>query len=285
MKKLFFIPLFLIFLFLGFFLLNQKNHVNYKSQDNSQINNNELSKSVDTIVDNSSKKLPLIYNDKSIPVLMYHSIPTTKGNELELPKHIFERHMLFLKSNGYTTLKLDELYNFLVYNQPVPEKSIVITLDDGYVDNYLNAYPILKKYGLNATIFVITDLVDKNKNYLTSTQLKEMSDYGLDIQSHTVNHDDLSKIPYDKQIHTLKESKKFLENLLNKDIRYMAYPFGRWNADTLKAVKDSGYIMGFSTNGTWANISNGIYTLNRVYISSNFDMNEFKNRICNINYK
>ncbi|MBE6055951.1 MAG: polysaccharide deacetylase family protein, partial [Clostridium sp.] len=78
-------------------------------------------------------KEPLIYNNKSIPVLMYHSIDYEKGNELRLPKEQFKEQMKYLKDNGYTTLTLKELHNFLDKNNPIPEKSIVITLDDGYV--------------------------------------------------------------------------------------------------------------------------------------------------------
>lgn len=86
----------------------------------------------------------LKYNDKGVPVLMYHSITNERGNELELSKELFQVQMSFLKDKNYTTLSLDELYDFLVFNKPVPEKSVIITFDDGYVDNYLNAYPILK---------------------------------------------------------------------------------------------------------------------------------------------
>ncbi|HIG0362265.1 TPA: polysaccharide deacetylase family protein [Clostridium sporogenes] len=229
-------------------------------------------------------KEPLIYNNKSIPVLMYHSIDYEKGNELRLPKEQFKEQMKYLKDNGYTTLTLKELHNFLDKNNPIPEKSIVITLDDGYVDNYNNAYPILKELGINATIFVVTSNIDKNKDTLTSKQIKEMDEYGIDIASHTYNHDKLDDLPYEKQLETMKKSKDDLEKILNHKVDFIAYPYGKWNETTIKAAKDAGYKMAFTTDGRWSNKANGIYSLDRVYISSLRDMGNFKERITNPNY-
>ncbi|WP_368491140.1 polysaccharide deacetylase family protein [Clostridium sp. BJN0013] len=193
--------------------------------------------------------------------------------------------MQYLKDNKYTTLTLDEFYSFLVNNNPVPNKSVIITFDDGYRDNYKNAFPILKELGFKATIFIITSTIDKEKDFLTSNELKEMSNYGLDIESHTVNHDNLSDLDYDAQIKTLKDSKEFLEKILNKEVKYIAYPYGKWNEDTLRAVKSVGYNMAFTAIGGWSNKNQGLYMLNRVYISSNHDMNEFKRRLTNSQYE
>ena len=227
----------------------------------------------------------LKYNTKGIPVLMYHSIDYEKGNELRVPKEKFRQQMSLLKEKGYTTLTLNELYGFFINGNPIPEKSVVITFDDGYVDNYYNAYPILKEFHFNAVVFVITNNIDKVKNYLTSDQIIELDNNGVEIESHTVNHEKLSTLGYDKQFETLKNSKEFLENLLNKSIDYIAYPYGDWNKNTLLAVRNANYKMAFSTSGTWSDKSDGIYTLDRVYVSADFDINEFERRLTNRNYK
>ncbi|ACO84762.1 polysaccharide deacetylase family protein [Clostridium botulinum] len=232
----------------------------------------------------SFTKEPLIYNDKSVPVLMYHSIDYEKGNELRVPKEQFKEQMEYLKDNGYTTLTLNELYNFLKKNKPIPEKSIVITLDDGYVDNYTNAYPILKELGFNATVFVITSNIDKDKRTLTSKQIKEMDEAGIQIASHTYNHDKLDDLSYEKQLQTMKKSKDDLEKILNHKVDFIAYPYGKWNEESIKAAKDAGYKMAFTTQGGWSNKQDGIYTLNRVYISSLKGIDNFKDRITNPNY-
>lgn len=226
----------------------------------------------------------LKYNDKSVPVLMYHSIDYEKGNELRVPKGVFREQMSYLKQNGYTTLTLDELYNFFINNKPVPNKSIVITFDDGYKDNFENAYPVLKEFGFNATIFVITSTVDANKNYLTSLQIKELEENGIDIESHTVKHEQLDKLTYAEQITTLKNSREYIEKLLGKQKKYTAYPFGKWNDDTIKAVKEAGYSMVFTTESGWGNKSQGIYELHRVYVSANCNLKEFERRITDASY-
>ncbi|KAA8671988.1 polysaccharide deacetylase family protein [Clostridium sp. HV4-5-A1G] len=226
----------------------------------------------------------LKYNTQSIPVLYYHSIDYEKGNELRIPKEKFREEMKFLRDNGYTTLTMNEFYNFLAYNKPIPKKSVVITLDDGYEDNYENAFPILKEFGFKATIFIITGAIDNEKNILTSSQLREMEHYGIDIESHTVNHDKLDKLTYNEQLSTLKNSKNFLEKLLGKRVNYIAYPYGEWNGDTVKAVKAAGYKLAFTTASGWANKNEGLYTLSRVYISANHKMEEFKRRLTNEKY-
>ncbi|WP_051541768.1 polysaccharide deacetylase family protein [Clostridium lundense] len=227
----------------------------------------------------------LKYNNKGIPVLMYHSIAYEKGNELRIPKEKFREQMCFLKEKGYTTLTLNELHEFFVNNSPVPEKSVVLTFDDGYVDNYTNAYPILKEFGFNAVVFVITNNIDNRKGYLTSNQIIELANNGIEVQSHTVDHEKLATLTYNKQLETLKNSKFFLENILGRKISYIAYPYGNWNENTIKAIKETDYKMAFTTNGTWSDKSDGIYTLDRVYISANFDINEFHRRLTNRNYK
>lgn len=279
----------------GYNFINQKKvkskNLNIaKQQKEKHADNNKSQKAKAAVVDNENKKErefkygTLKYNNTSIPVVMYHSIDYEKGNELRVPKEKFREQMKYLKDNAYTTLSLDELYSFIINNKPIPEKSIVLTFDDGYKDNYNNAYPILKEFGFNATVFVITNCVDKEAAFLTSKQLKEMEKNKIDIESHTLNHDKLDKLSYDKQIETLKGSKEYLEKLLNKKIKYIGYPYGEYNDTAVKATKDTGYTMAFTTESGWANKNQGVYTLHRVYISANYNMEEFKRRITNVNY-
>lgn len=226
-----------------------------------------------------SKQTSLKYNDESVPVLMYHSIGTSTLNPYVVSTDRLNKDMQYLKDNEFTTLSTDELYDFMVKNKPVPRKSVLITFDDGYEDNYTNAFPILKKYNFKATIFVITDSVDKCKQSLSSAQLKEMQSNGIDIESHTNLHDKLGKYSYDDQLKTLKTSKEYIEKTLNKTVKYISYPFGSYNLDTLKALNAAGYEMAFTTNGRWANKSNGILNLDRVFISGFHHSNSFQKRV------
>lgn len=247
-------------------------------QDNKNIIPNEEDSA---LVEKSNLK----HNDKGIPVLMYHAIGYEKGNTARVPKEKFKAQMKYLKDNSYSTLTLDEAYDFFINNKPVPEKAVVLTFDDGYVDNYSEALPILTEFGFKATIFVITDVVDKNPGYMNLEQLKEMQASGMDIQSHTVYHDNLLKLSYEKQVETLKESKGFLESALSKKIQYFAYPYGVYSKETITAVKEAGYTMAFTTAGRWSDKVDGILTLDRVFISGAANLDVFIERITNPNYK
>jgi peptidoglycan/xylan/chitin deacetylase (PgdA/CDA1 family) len=224
------------------------------------------------------------YTVHGVPVLMYHSIAVEKGNPIRMPVEQFDKEMKYIKDQGYTTLTLKELYDYFENKVPVPAKSVVITLDDGYEDNYTAAFPVLKKYGLKATIFMITCTIDADPKCLTSAQLKEMDKAGIEIESHTVTHTDLDTLNYSQQLAELKNSKAALEKLLGRSVDYVAYPEGRYNNDTVKAVAAAGYKMAFTTNGRWSDKSDGILTLDRVYISTFHSMDVFKDRLTNPNY-
>lgn len=256
--------------------------VSEKVTSQQQYSQNNSSNSKDSSL---MKKVNLKYNNKGIPVLMYHAIGYEKGNTARVPKEKFKAQMKYLKDKGYVTITLEQAYNFFITNKPVPEKAVVLTFDDGYVDNYLEALPILKEFGFVATIFIITNVVDKNPAYMNLEQLKKMQANKIDIQSHTVYHDDLAKLSYEKQVKTLKDSKAFLEKALNKKVQYIAYPYGEYSKKTLTAVKEAGYKMAFTTGGRWSDKADGILTLDRVFISGTANLDVFIERITNLNYK
>ncbi|AAK78416.1 peptidoglycan/xylan/chitin deacetylase (PgdA/CDA1 family) [Clostridium acetobutylicum] len=220
-----------------------------------------------------------------IPVLMYHDINNDKNmNLMKIDKKSFEEQMKYLKDNNYNTLTIDQFYDSIINGKKVPKKSVLITFDDGYEDHYKNAYPVLKKYNLHATMFIITDYLDKGTLYLKSNELKEMSDNGIDIESHTTNHPYLDKLTYEEQLKTLQNSKSKLEDICKKSVRFVAYPYGAYNTNTIKADKKLGYMMAFTTKGKWADLNKGAYALNRIYIFPQYDLNNFKDRIDNPSY-
>ena len=230
---------------------------------------------------NWDKNIALKGNEKGLPILMYHSIAYEKGNNLRVPVQVFKEQMQVLKDEGFATLTLEQAYDFLKNNKPIPEKSVVITFDDGYLDNYTDAFPVLKSMGFKATVFVITSQVDKNPTCITSEMIKDMDKNGFDIQSHTVHHLDLDGLTYEKQVQELKQSKEFLDKLLNKDVRYIAYPTGRYNENTLKAMKEAGYNMGVLTLSGWSYKEDGSYTLSRVRVLDSDGAPQFRSKLLN----
>lgn len=234
------------------------------------INKNNSSRS-----SNFSGSNTLINDNRGIPVLYYHSVNPNSTNEVIITPSLLKEHLSYLKSEGYISLTISEVQNYLINNEAIPEKSILITFDDGYMDNYEYAFPILKELNLKATIFCITNALD-GSYYLSKDAIKEMSDYGIDIQSHTVNHPNLDKLSYDDQLKEMIDSKNTLEELTGKEIYSIAYPFGDFNSDTIKAAKEAGYILGFTTNRGLSDRDDNALKLDRIYVSSNYDINTFK---------
>ncbi|WP_163654615.1 polysaccharide deacetylase family protein [Listeria sp. PSOL-1] len=199
----------------------------------------------------------------TIPVLMYHSINQDVRNSLIVKPSEFAEQMKWLKDQHYTTIDMDELANMLKTGKNIPEKPVVITFDDGYLDNYQNAYPILKKYQFKATIFVITDKIGQD-NHFDQRAMKEMSKNGIKMESHTVTHRELNQLDYVSQLKELTDSKKTISEITGKPVVGLCYPVGRFNADTEKAAKESGYELGFTTKPGFANENKGMYQLPRV---------------------
>ena len=123
----------------------------------------------------------------SVPVLMYHHVSEHKGALVTMTPENFESHAKFLAESGYKTLSLDEFFAFKKGELELPKKSVLITFDDGWIDNYLVAYPILKKYSLKATIFVVTDWIER------SSEDKRASN---DI--YIPNHNEGKRLAYDE---------------------------------------------------------------------------------------
>ena len=217
----------------------------------------------------------LINDNRGVPVLYYHSVRKSADNEVIISPEMLKTQLKYIKDQGYITLTISELKNYILNNSPIPEKSIVITFDDGYMDNYYNAFPILKDFNMVATIFCITSNLD-GSYYLSENAIKEMSDYGIDIQSHTVTHPQLNKLTYNQQLSELKESKKTLEYITGKKIDSIAFPYGNFNDETIKAAKDAGYALGFTTRRGLSDRGDNPLRLDRIYISSKYSMDTFK---------
>lgn len=234
--------------------------------------------------ENRFENIKVTNEDIGVPILYYHSVlpdaEVTTPNEVTISPEKLREELMLVKELGYTTLTMSEFDAYINDNKPIPEKSILITFDDGYTDNYAHAFPILKELNMKATIFMIASQVDSGY-YMSAAQLREMSDYGIDIESHTDNHVYLDTLSYDKQLKELKDSKEKLEKILGKEVTSIAYPYGNYNEDTKKAAIAAGYTFGFTTNKGLAKRINNKVELNRIYVSSNYSLELFKERLLN----
>ena len=206
---------------------------------------------------------------------MYHMISKhkkgSKFNGLRVDPILFEKQIKYLIDNNWTFYTMSEL---IENKESLPKKSIAITFDDGYEDNFTNAFEILKKHKIKATIYLVIDRHNrewsskrKAKNNdgelmkepkLSDDQIRIMIDSGLvEIGSHTLTHDNLSNISKQQKYDEIYKSKEIIENTFNIKCNSFCYPFGLMDNDDWKIVKDANY-----TNATTT--KKGIYNLKDV---------------------
>jgi peptidoglycan/xylan/chitin deacetylase (PgdA/CDA1 family) len=228
---------------------------------------------------------------QTIPILTYHRFAENCDSPLCMPAKTFERQMQYLAENGYHVITAEDLVAFLEYRQGLPKKSVLITMDDGYRSVYNTAYPILKKYGFKATLFIYTSFVGVSKMAITWDQLKEMQTDGFTIGSHTIYHSDLTnpKEGESEQEHIarLKEelngSKKIIDRKLGQDTYFLAYPFGYYDQRSIQMAKEAGYKLAMSVKRGGNPFYANPFTLRRDQILEK-DLQSFVSRLKTFNH-
>lgn len=221
-----------------------------------------------------------------VPVLMYHYIRVVElpqsdelGFRLSVTPQDFENQLLYLQQNGYQTITPDEFYAALEKKQKFGFKPVLLTFDDGYEDFYTTAFPILKKYNLKATIFVVPGFISEpDRRYLTWEQLRELDQSGLvTIASHTMHHVDVVTNPEANK--EISESQQVLQKFLGHEIDTFAYPGGTFDNRAEKMVDEAGYKLAFTTRfGIWHDFENR-FAISRVRVSGGLDMKKFAERV------
>jgi peptidoglycan/xylan/chitin deacetylase (PgdA/CDA1 family) len=235
-----------------------------------------------------NKKDDAVGNYIQLPVLMYHHVSDLTAKErknnptadsLTVSPTVFEKQLSILKSNNFTSITSDDLFNYIKNQQPLPVNPVMITFDDGYKDNYINALPLLKKYNFRADFSVITGVIGAPA-YMNWSDLVDLKNSGMTISSHTVNHCYLAQSKKDSasgnyiflpspinnqstelcpefakaitlntgQIkNELTASKKILEDKLDIIVHSIFYPYGHYNDQVMVIAKQAGYDFGWTT--------------------------------------
>jgi peptidoglycan/xylan/chitin deacetylase (PgdA/CDA1 family) len=177
--------------------------------------------------------------DMSVLILCYHSIHRSG----KITPEIFEENLKSLQSRNYSTATLDEIYDHVTGKTKLPEKTVHLTFDDGYRDNYTEAFPIMKKYPFKATIFLPTVYLG-NIGFLNWEQIREMKASNIvDFESHTHSHPRCSTVhpSKDELVEDILLSKKIIMENLEKDSRHFCYPFGYFDDLYVEALKTCGF--------------------------------------------
>lgn len=209
-----------------------------------------------------------------VPVLMYHHIqPENVARQLgqtalTVDSVIFDKQMEYLSQNGYKTLFADELIQALINHQNLPEKSVVITMDDGYEDNYIYALPILQKYGIRANIALASGLMN-NSNMLSWDEVKSLKSSGLIyFTNHTWSHYPVVKPPQVKIEMEIDTAKKEIEDSTGQIVNVFTYPYGEFNNNAITTLQAKKYIGAISEIPGQYQCDSFLLTLHRTRIGN-----------------
>jgi len=197
-----------------------------------------------------------------VPVFFYHKIskpwPDARVRGGFTPPRRFLRQMSWLKKQGFVFYTASELIQHFLQQGTFPSKGIALTFDDGWKDNYTNAFPILKQLGIKATIFIIPSSIGQvfagdaadgelPHEHLSQNEIVEMARHGIEFGSHTMNHRLLNHLSEPEVKSEVESAKREIENLLQKPCLTFAYPAGFFSESAQRAVEEAGHIAAFTT--------------------------------------
>jgi peptidoglycan/xylan/chitin deacetylase (PgdA/CDA1 family) len=217
------------------------------------------------------------------PVFQYHKIDKPGRGTLVrggfTPPQRFARQMVFLKKRGVVFYTASGLIEYFLEHDKFPESGIAVTLDDGWQDNYTNAFPVLQKLGLVATVYIVpsclgersTKAVAEGENvreHLSREQVLEMSAAGIEFGSHSLNHRLLHELPRAEVVLEVEEAKRQIEELTQQECKTFAYPAGHYDKQAQQIIREAGHIAAFSTSyGPRGPLDKlDLYALNRIEI-------------------
>ena len=231
-----------------------------------------------------------VYTDgyRTLPILCYHQFSAGEAtHQLELSAADFEAQLEYLKRNRFRVLSFAEVEEIMLKGQPIPERAVVLTIDDGYRSVYEIAWPILRKHGIKATLFNYTDFIGAPAA-MTWSQMREMADSGLiEIESHAKSHSSLTKQPSDENqsayVARLREeirgANRLFQRHMNSTPRFLSYPYGRSSTDASRVASEEGIALAATVtrgrNATYADP----YLLHRTMIYDDHDLEDFENML------
>lgn len=224
--------------------------------------------------------VPIVSAEKNtnikIPVLLYHVVKPNPDptNPYQFSLDEFEKHMDYLKENGYRTLTMKQYFNILDGKAAMPEKPILLTFDDNSNDFYPYVFPVLQKYEMKATQFTVSNWVNGSWN-MTSSEILTVMEKGVDIQNHSVTHPFLANVSKEEQYKEIHHATVALKELTGKTTFTFAYPYGNYNSDTISILKELGFEGAFKVGGGLSTDQSNRFELPRIMILQNHSLTDF----------
>jgi len=229
---------------------------------------------------------------EGIKILLYHSVGTIDPGDnlgIRVDKDNFSRQMKFLKEGKYNICTLGDAVDCIKAEKEIPQKTAVITFDDGYKDNITDAAPIMERFDFPATFFVTIDYIGVIKTSphrqwqrwgcMDYDDLKALINRGHNIESHSLHHINLRGLPKDEKERELKISKEKISTSLNRAVDFFSYPYGYFDEELLTAAKRAGYKAACITAPGINSYSTNLYKLKRIEITAKDSEEEFRYKL------
>lgn len=208
------------------------------------------------------------------PILLYHHIgENAANNRYYISPQVFEKQMQELKNWGYQTITAAYLAEVILQGGSLPGRPVVITFDDGDLDVFENAFPILDELGFVATMYVVSNYMDQ-PNYISTEQLQQLAQAGWEIGSHSSNHYDLT-LNYGLLYQELYQSRQDIETRVGVQVSTFAYPFGKVDPNVFAKTRDYGYAAGMGLGTSVEHSLYTVYYLSRQEVQSAYDLDAF----------
>lgn len=213
---------------------------------------------------------------------MYHRVetPPRGANEvrvdLSVPPERFEQQLRYLKQEGYQSITLEDLALHLTRGAPLPEKPVILTFDDGYADAYVNAFPLLKRYGFSGTFFLISAMLDQgDPDFLSWEQVVEMHEAGMRFEPHSYNHPDLRNRGYQFLVFQILAPKEAIEARTGEPTHFFAYPSGRYDQFVIDVLRSANFWGAVTIEQGATHTADDLFTLRRVRVHGGDDLDTF----------
>lgn len=210
---------------------------------------------------------------------MYHYISDPPAGadayrlDLSVRPKEFEAQLAYLRAEGYESITLEDLTRHLTRGTPLPPKPIILTFDDGYLDNFLYAFPLLRQYQFKGSFFVVASFLNEGAaGYMSWEQVRLLQESGMEIGSHGYTHVDLRLEWGNGLVQQTAGSREAIEAHLQKPVRFFCYPSGRYNQRTIDALRAAQYWGAVTTDPGAVHASNGLFTLKRVRVHGGKDI-------------
>jgi peptidoglycan/xylan/chitin deacetylase (PgdA/CDA1 family) len=217
-----------------------------------------------------------------VPILMYHhvGVPGPGADairrDLSVSPEAFEAQLRYLIERGYEPVTLNSLIMHLQLGHGLPPKPVVLTFDDGFKDQYSNAYPLLKKYGFVGTFFIITLFADEERpEYMSWSEIEFLHSNGMEIGSHSYTHPSLRGKSYDYVVWQVLGSREAIEARIGEPVRFFSYPSGQYDELTIDVLRSAGYWSAVTVEAGSLQTAESPFELRRIRVRGRYDVREF----------